>query len=151
MGLGFYLAERIEERRMRTSGVVIVRAAGPVLLVRSVVVKAAILAGHRCFSIADDRSRHTGPGPPTVVFSSMSRGPAVPNGARERQVWRLIVYGPCLMLPRSSDLISGLVVMRHHDRHPALHHHGLGKLQLTAGSLRLLVEPDEREVAAGGY
>jgi hypothetical protein len=48
-------------------------------------------------------------------------------------------------------LISGLVVMRHHDRHPALHHHGLGKLELTVGSLRLLIEPDDREAAAGGY
>jgi hypothetical protein len=48
-------------------------------------------------------------------------------------------------------LISGLVVMRHHDRHPALHHHGLGKLQLTEESLRLLLEPDDREVAAGSY
>jgi hypothetical protein len=48
-------------------------------------------------------------------------------------------------------LISGLIVMRHHDRHPALHHHGLGKLQLTEESLRLLVEPDDREVAAAGY
>lgn len=48
-------------------------------------------------------------------------------------------------------LISGLVVMRHHDRHPALHHHGLGKVQLTEGSLRLLVGPDDREVAAGSY
>lgn len=48
-------------------------------------------------------------------------------------------------------VISGVVVMRHHDRHPALHHHGLGKLQLTEGSLRLLVEPDDREVAGAGY
>jgi hypothetical protein len=48
-------------------------------------------------------------------------------------------------------LISGLVVMRHHDRHPALHHHGLGTLQLTEETLRLLVEPADREVAAGGY
>jgi hypothetical protein len=48
-------------------------------------------------------------------------------------------------------LISGVIVMRHHDRHPALHHHGLGKLQLTEESLRLLVEPDDREVAAAGY
>ncbi len=48
-------------------------------------------------------------------------------------------------------LISGLIVMRHHDRHPALHHHGLGKLQLTEESLRLLVEPDDREVAGAGY
>lgn len=47
--------------------------------------------------------------------------------------------------------ISGVVVMRHHDRHPALHHHGIGTLQLTAGSLRLLVEPDDREVAAAEY
>jgi hypothetical protein len=48
-------------------------------------------------------------------------------------------------------LISGLVVMRHHDRHPALHHHGLGKLRLTEGRIRLLIEPDEREVAADDY
>jgi hypothetical protein len=48
-------------------------------------------------------------------------------------------------------LISGLVVMRHHDRHPALHHHGLGKLQLTEAALRLLIEPDDREAAAGDY
>jgi hypothetical protein len=48
-------------------------------------------------------------------------------------------------------LISGLVVMRHHQRHPALHHHGLGKLQLTEGSLGLLLEPDDREVAADSY
>jgi hypothetical protein len=48
-------------------------------------------------------------------------------------------------------LISGLIVMRHHDRHPALHHHGLGKLQLTEELLRLLVEPDDREVAAASY
>lgn len=53
--------------------------------------------------------------------------------------------------PAVEYLISGLVVMRHHDRHPALHHHGLGKLQLTEGSLRLLVEPDDREVAASSY
>ena len=32
-----------------------------------------------------------------------------------------------------------------------LHHHGLGKLRLTEGSLRLLVEPDDREVAAADY
>jgi hypothetical protein len=48
-------------------------------------------------------------------------------------------------------LISGLAVMRHHDRHPALHHHGLGKLHLTEESLRLLLEPDDREVAADSY
>jgi hypothetical protein len=48
-------------------------------------------------------------------------------------------------------LVSGLVVMRHHDRHPSLHHHGLGKLQLTERSLRLIVEPDSRVVAAGSY
>jgi hypothetical protein len=48
-------------------------------------------------------------------------------------------------------LISGLVVMRHHDRHPALHHHGLGKLQLREGALGLLLEPDDREVAADSY
>jgi hypothetical protein len=48
-------------------------------------------------------------------------------------------------------LISGVVVMRHHDRHPALHHHGLGKLQLTEGLLRLLVEPGDREAATGTY
>jgi hypothetical protein len=48
-------------------------------------------------------------------------------------------------------VISGLVVMRHHDRHPAMHHHGLGKLQLTERTLRLLIEPDDREVAAGDY
>jgi hypothetical protein len=48
-------------------------------------------------------------------------------------------------------LISGLVVMRHHDRHPALHHHGLGKLRLTEGSLGLLLEPDDREAAADSY
>lgn len=53
--------------------------------------------------------------------------------------------------PAVEYLISGLVVMRHHDRHPALHHHGLGKLQLTEGSLRLLTEPDDREAAAGSY
>jgi hypothetical protein len=41
--------------------------------------------------------------------------------------------------------------MRHHDRHPALHHHGLGKLQLTEGSLRLLIGPDDHEAAAGDY
>ena len=48
-------------------------------------------------------------------------------------------------------VISGVVVMRHHDRHPALHHHGLGKLRLTEGSIRLLVEPDDREVAGAPY
>ena len=48
-------------------------------------------------------------------------------------------------------LISGVVVMRHHDRHPVLHHHGLGTLRLTEGSLRLLVEPDDREVAGAAY
>lgn len=48
-------------------------------------------------------------------------------------------------------LISGLVVMRHHDRHPALHHHGLGSLKLTEGSLRLLIDPDHREVVVAGY
>jgi len=48
-------------------------------------------------------------------------------------------------------VISGVVVMRHHDRHPALHHHGLGKLELTEGLLRLLVEPDDHEVASGPY
>ena len=48
-------------------------------------------------------------------------------------------------------LISGVVVMRHHDRHPALHHHGLGKLRLTEGALRLLVEPGDREVAGAAY
>lgn len=48
-------------------------------------------------------------------------------------------------------VISGVVVMRHHDRHPALHHHGFGKLRLTEGSLRLLVEPDDREVAGATY
>ncbi len=48
-------------------------------------------------------------------------------------------------------MISGVVVMRHHDRHPMLHHHGLGKLRLTEGSLRLLLEPDDREVAAADY
>lgn len=48
-------------------------------------------------------------------------------------------------------LVSGVVVMRHHDRHPALHHHGLGKLQLTEGSLRLFVEPDDRELAGAPY
>src|ERR1700747_3503583 len=47
-------------------------------------------------------------------------------------------------------LICGLIVMRHHHRHPALHHHGLGKLQLTEEFL-LLVEPDDREVAAAAY
>jgi hypothetical protein len=48
-------------------------------------------------------------------------------------------------------LISGLVVMRHHDRHPALHHHGLGKLRLSEGALGLLLEPNDREVAADSY
>jgi hypothetical protein len=48
-------------------------------------------------------------------------------------------------------VISGLVVMRHHDRHPALHQHGLGKLQLREGALGLLLEPDDREVAADSY
>lgn len=48
-------------------------------------------------------------------------------------------------------LISGVVLMRHHDRHPAMHHHGIGKMQLTEGSLRLLAEPGDREVAAAAY
>lgn len=48
-------------------------------------------------------------------------------------------------------MVSGVVVMRHHDHHPMLHHHGLGQLRLTEGSLRLLVEPDDREVAAAAY
>lgn len=48
-------------------------------------------------------------------------------------------------------VIGGVVVMRHHDRHPSLHHHGLGKLKLTEDLLRLLVEPGDREVAGAPY
>lgn len=53
--------------------------------------------------------------------------------------------------PAVHYLISGLVVMRHHDRHPMLHHHGLGKLQLTEEALRLLIGPDDHEGAVGDY
>lgn len=78
------------------------------------------------------------------------------GAARTERAWPADRLASCTVRLMSEAteveyLISGIVVMRHHDRHPALHHHGLGKLRLTEGSLRLLVGPDDREVAGAAY
>jgi hypothetical protein len=43
--------------------------------------------------------------------------------------------------------LSGVVLMKGHPHHPALHHHGLGELSVSSGRVRLLAYQSDEELA----
>jgi hypothetical protein len=43
--------------------------------------------------------------------------------------------------------VSGVVLMKGHPHHPALHHHGLGELSVSSGRVKLLAYKSDEELA----
>jgi hypothetical protein len=43
--------------------------------------------------------------------------------------------------------VSGVVLMKGHPHHPAVHHHGLGELSVTSGRVKLLTYRSDEELA----